>query len=265
MTTVTKVHTQLDDEYFIPEERYAFDRDGFIILRGLIDPVQVEAILQVTDEAICHQIPPIEYEADLGYPGAPESRAEAGGRTPRRFQQALERSPVLFDLATSPKIVGRLRQLLNSAPVLSRAHHNSIMVKDPRFSSDTGWHQDIRYWNFDRPDLITVQLALTPSTLENGCMRFLPGTHKIPVAAEQLDKASFLRTDLLENKPLLDRDVSFPLEPGDVIFFHCLTFHAAGRNRSANARKSVLFTYRTTDNFPIPGTRSAAHPELYIP
>jgi phytanoyl-CoA hydroxylase len=264
MTTYAKEFISIKDESFTLEALKSFDQDGFIIVRNLVDAIQVSKILRVTAEALLKQTPPVEYEADLGYPGAPKSHGQPGGRTPRRFQQALHRSPCLFDLATSPKIVRRLRQLLNSNPVLSLAHHNSIMVKDPRFSSDTGWHRDIRYWHFATPELITVQLALTPSTLENGGMRFLPGTHKLPVRPEQLDEASFLRTDLSENQPLLDREVCFALAPGDVIFFHALTFHAAGRNRSAHARKSLLFTYRGTDNFPIPGTRSAAYPELCL-
>jgi phytanoyl-CoA hydroxylase len=255
---------RITDTHFTIAELNRFDRDGFIVIRGLADPIQVEKIVQVTDAALLTQTPPVEYEADLGYPGAPTSAQQPGGRTPRRFQQALHRDPSLYDWATSPKVVDRLRQLLNSNPVLSLAHHNSIMVKDPYFSSDTGWHRDIRYWHFANPELITVQLALTPSTLENGCLRFLPGSHKIPVSPHQFDAASFLRTDLPENQGLLDREVSFSLEPGDVIFFHALTFHAAGRNRSSHVRKSLLFTYRSTDNFPIPGTRSAAYPELFL-
>jgi phytanoyl-CoA hydroxylase len=254
----------MKDKYFTQKELHSFNQDGFIIIRGFTDPIYIEKIVQLTDEAILNQTPPIEYEADVGYPGAPTSLMQPGGLTPRRLQQALYRSPLLFDWATSPNIVCRLSQILSSAPVLSLAHHNSIMVKDPCFSSDTGWHRDIRYWNFTNPELITVQLALSPLTPENGGLRFLPGSHKIPVSPEQLDEAQFLRTDLSENKYLLDREVSFIIEPGDVIFFHSLTFHAAGRNRSSQARKSVLFTYRATDNSPLPGTRSAAYPELFL-
>jgi phytanoyl-CoA hydroxylase len=95
-------------------------------------------------------------------------------------------------------------------------------------------------------------------------LRFLPGTHKLNVEPYQLDRAQFLRTDIPENQILLDKQVCVPLEPGDVIFFHCMTFHAAMRNRSSNAKKSVIFTYRPSNNPPIAGTRSASMPELLL-
>jgi ectoine hydroxylase-related dioxygenase (phytanoyl-CoA dioxygenase family) len=143
----------ITDTHFTIEELNSFDRDGFIVIRGLADPIQVEKIVQVTDRALRAQTPPVEYEADLGYPGAPTSAQQPGGQTPRRFHK--------------------------------------------------------RY-------------------------------------------------------TVIDREVSFSLKLGDVVFFHALTFHAAGRNRSSHVRKSLLFTYRSSDNFPIPGTRSAAYSELSL-
>jgi phytanoyl-CoA hydroxylase len=108
-------------------------------------------------------------------------------------------------------------------------------------------------------------LALNQSNTENGCLRFLPGTHRLTFRTDQLDENKFLRTDLPENQPLLETEIGIDMQPGDVIFFHCKTFHAASRNRSNVARKSVLFTYRPKDNPPIPGTRSASLPELLLP
>jgi phytanoyl-CoA hydroxylase len=255
---------QVTENHFTSVELRQFHRDGFVVVRGLADPIEVEQIIAVTDEALRRRTPPIEYETEVGYPGAPTSFNAIGGLTPRRFKQAICRSPVLFEWATCDKIAYRLYQLLGSTPVLSLAHHNAIMVKDPHFSSDTGWHRDIRYWRFANPDLITTQLALTPATLENGCLRFIPGSHKALIHPEQLDQAEFLQPDLPENTALIAQEISIPLHPGDVVFFHALTFHAAGRNRSTAARKSVLFTYHAKDNFPLPNTRSAAQPELYL-
>jgi phytanoyl-CoA hydroxylase len=55
------------------------------------------------------------------------------------------------------------------------------------------------------------------------------------------------------------------LDPGDVLFFHCRTFHAAGRNQTSEIKFSAVFTFRPADNSPKPGTRSAAMPELLLP
>jgi phytanoyl-CoA hydroxylase len=52
------------------------------------------------------------------------------------------------------------------------------------------------------------------------------------------------------------------LEPGDVVFFHCRTFHAAAANRTGQTKFSLVFTYHALDNSPLPGTRSAATPSI---
>lgn len=249
---------------FTLKELQDFDRDGFIIVRQLAQPELLHRINQVTDNLLQNPIPPIEYEAELGYPGAPELIDEIGSKIPRRFLNALCLGQSLYDWATHPDVLSRLHQLIGKSISLSLAHHNSIMTKHPDFSSDTGWHRDIRYWSFNSTDLITVFLALTPSNTENGGLRFLPRSHKDIIQDHQLDNKSFLKTDLPENQALLDREVTIDLDPGDTIFFHSLTFHGAPRNRTKQERRSLLFTYHDTQNLPMPGTRSASMPELHF-
>ena len=135
------------------------------------------------------------------------------------------------------------------------AHHNCIMTKQPRFSSDTGWHQDTRYWSFSTGDLVNILIALVPENLHNGCLQVLPGTHQAAAARELLDEALFLRTDLPENAPLLARATPVELEPGDVLFFHARCFHAATRNFSSQTKQSVVFTFRSIENAPLPDSR----------
>jgi phytanoyl-CoA hydroxylase len=52
------------------------------------------------------------------------------------------------------------------------------------------------------------------------------------------------------------------LEPGDVLFFHCRLFHAAGNNRSTLTKFSAVFSYHAADNAALPGTRSAGQPDI---
>jgi phytanoyl-CoA hydroxylase len=161
-------------------------------------------------------------------------------------------------------VVTPLRQLLAREIMLSQTHHNCVMTKQPRFSSVTGWHQDIRYWSFQRPELISVWLALGREIPENGCLSFLPGTHAMELARDRLDEGMFLREDLLENQKLIAKRVMPALEPGDVVFFHCRTFHAAGSNRTDEVKLSLVFTYHAADNPPLPGTRSASLPPVAV-
>jgi phytanoyl-CoA hydroxylase len=161
-------------------------------------------------------------------------------------------------------VVTRLRQLLGPQIALSQAHHNCVMTKDPAYSSLTSWHRDIRYWSYERPELVSVWLALGEERPDNGCLIVLPGTHVMTFDTERLDAAQFLRTDVAANAELLRTQVQVELEPGDVLFFHCRLFHAAGSNRSAQTKFSMVFTYHAVDNQPLPGTRSAGVPEIML-
>lgn len=243
---------------FLPHEIDRFRHEGYVIVQGLAPDATRQRMLEVARVQLAAALAPLEYEADIQYPGAPISHDAAGGRTVRRLLRACERDPVFRAWATSPRLAQHLRQLLGSRVALSQAHHNCIMTKDPRYSSLTHWHRDIRYWAFERPELASVWLALGAEREENGCLRVLPGSHTSEVRPEQLDAALFLRSDLDENQAMLATQVAVELEPGDVLFFDARLFHAAGHNRTEETKLSVVFTYHADDNHALTGTRSAS-------
>ncbi len=249
---------------FTTDEVAAFQRDGFVIARGLTDPATLARMRTVTEDGLQREIAPIEYEADLQYPGAPPSLEVTGGRTIRRLKQAATRGPVFLEWMTRPAILRRLQQLLGPKIVCPLAHHNCIMTKQPAFSSDTGWHQDIRYWSFQRPELVNAWIALGQERLENGGLLVIPGSHRVAYTPQQFDAATFFRADLPENQSLIEKRVVVELMPGDVLFFHCLTLHAATRNYTTTPKWSAVFTFRPADNLPLPGSRSALSPELLL-
>ncbi|MCA9057010.1 MAG: phytanoyl-CoA dioxygenase family protein [Planctomycetaceae bacterium] len=246
------------------EQLASFRRDGYLIARQLIPATYIDVMRRVTRRDLASQEGDVEYEADLHYPGAPESRDSEGGRTIRRLRQAVSRDPAFSRLLKEPFVLNRIRQLVGPQVVMPMAHHNCIMTKHPRFSSDTGWHQDTRYWSFQTPELVNLWIALGPETAENGWLQVLPGTHTLPIRREQLDDDLFLRTDLEVNFPLLNTATGVELQPGDALFFHARCFHAATRNYSSETKHSVVFTFRAFDNQPLPGSRSSALPELLL-
>jgi phytanoyl-CoA hydroxylase len=250
---------------FSADELAAFDRDGYFVLRGAVAPETVGVMRDATERGLRLPVEPVEYEADVRYPGAPPSRDADGGRTIRRLLQANGRDPVFTEFVSSPPLVARLEQLLGERVVMPLAHHNCVMTKHPDFGSETHWHQDIRYWSFARPQLVNAWVALGRETPDNGCLQVIPGTHRMTFARERLDAALFLRPDLAENQPLIESRKFVELQPGDVLFFHCLTFHAAGRNHSRQTKFSAVFTFRGVSNPPKPGTRSAGMAELMLP
>jgi phytanoyl-CoA hydroxylase len=255
---------QRADFEFSDGELEQFRRDGYVVARKLAPEALRSRMLEVARAHLAAAVPPVEYEADVQYPGAPASHDAPGGRTVRRLLQACARDAVFRDWATSRPLADRLAQLLGPRVELSQAHHNCVMTKDPSYSSITSWHRDIRYWSFERPELVSTWLALGEEHRRNGCLLVLPGSHAMEFRPEALDPSQFLRTDLPQHRKLLSTQVAVELEPGDVLFFDCRLFHAAGHNQTAETKYSVVFTYHAADNRPLSGSRSASLPDIRV-
>ena len=76
------------------------------------------------------------------------------------------------------------------------------------------------------------------------------------------DIGQWMRLALEENRALLGTEVAAELDAGDVLFFHCRLFHAAGDNRTPSTKYSLVYTYHAAGNRPLPGTRSAGLPDI---
>lgn len=237
--------------------------DGFVVLRGIIPRWEFESIRERTVGVLRQNTGPVEYEVDVSYPGAPPDRRSPGGSTPRRLLQALDRKLGYLSLANNPSVVAVIRRLLDSDRIaISRSHHNCVMTKFPKYSSDTDWHRDYRYWAFSQPKLVSAWYALQEENRENGSLTVIPGSHAMRLGDDRFDKKQFLRHDHPLNRRLLGSTTNIHLRPGDVLLFDCQLLHSAKRNRSADVKLSPVFAFHTIDNRPAPGTRSASLPSV---
>lgn len=245
--------------------RSAYERHGYFIVRELVQGALLEGLRDQALHELQELEDPIEYEADLGYPGAPKNRASIGGQTPRRFLHAYNRHDSFRTFAKAPNLLSHVRLCSNRNKVIfSPNHHNCIMTKHPGYSSSTYWHQDIRYWHFEKPELLTVWLALTDETAQNGALKVIPGSHNLCSSEYDLDEMSFLRPESQTNQRLMDTAEQVTLKAGDALFFHCRLFHGANQNVSKDIKLSYVLTFHTEDNQPIAGTRSTLQPEVAL-
>ena len=247
-----------------PAQVETFQKEGYLLLKGMVAPEQRERLLAVTQDHLRHAVEPLEYEAEVGYEGAPTSLDAEGGRTARRLRAAWQRDPEFRLWASDPKLVAMLHQLFGEPACITLAHHNCVMTKHPTFGTATGWHRDIRYWSFPRNELISVWLALGMETPENGALKFIPGSHLLQLQPEQMDELDFLRPEVPANQALFAKGIAPSLEPGDVVLFHSGLFHAAGRNDSEQVKCSAVFAYHGRSNPPVPGTRSASADDIQL-
>lgn len=240
----------------LSEEQLAqFERDGFILLRGFADKARCARILKAAKEEIEKREPPIETEGE--YTGSDNP-------TLRRLRQVYDRREEFRDWMTDEEIRPMLKQVLHDTPVLTLAHHNSIMTKMPSSSTESRWHQDRRYWHFEDDNLVSVWLALGEERMENGVLEFIPGSHKLEYRPEQFDAETSFMTGLPENDALIAKKVHYDLHPGDVVLFHCRTLHHAYNNKTDAPKISFVYTVKGQSTKPIPGTRSTEYPEVVL-
>jgi phytanoyl-CoA hydroxylase len=237
---------------------------GYAVVREFLTKAALHRLDAVAKEQLAARAAPLEFEADLQYPGAPHSRAAAGGQTVRRLLDAYERHFAFAQLATLDQTRHWMRDYFGESVLMSRAHHNCVMTKHPHYGSLTGWHRDIRYWSFQREELISVWIALGIEEVDNGALWFVPGSHIMALGAERFDEAKFFRSDRNDNASILRAAESPSLAPGDAVFFHCNTLHSAGKNLSDAVKFSLVYTYHGRSNPPIAGTRSASKPEVRL-
>ncbi|WP_084282576.1 phytanoyl-CoA dioxygenase family protein [Deefgea rivuli] len=239
--------------------RVAFAEQGVVVLRNFAPAEQVNAIRDAAMQGLQAREEPLELEASLAYPGAPVSSDAQGGQTIRRLRGMVARSPIFMDWATDTALIDIMRALLASDHItLTQVHHNSLMTKQPSFSSDTLWHRDVRYWRFSRPQLVSCWLALGVESPENGGLGFIPRSQGLELPEAAFDEREFLLPAHPAAAPLVAA-AEFPtLAAGDVVLFDARTFHAASRNKTMLTKYSLVMSYHASDNYPLAGSRSAA-------
>ena len=238
------------------EQLAQFQKDGFLLLRNFAPTSLCSAILEAAHEEIAEKKPPIESEEE--YLGVPQG----ANVTLRRLRQVYQRHPVFQEWMHYDPMRPVLEQVLGEKPILTLAHHNSIMTKMPEKSTETCWHQDIRYWRFENSNLVSVWLALGEERMENGVLEFIPGSHKLNLKPEQFDAKTCFSDTLKENQPIIAQKVHFDLNPGDVVLFHALTLHHAYQNKTEKPKISFVYTVKGESNRPAEGTRSAEGEEI---
>jgi phytanoyl-CoA hydroxylase len=237
---------------------------GYVVVPHFVPADMLARLNEVANAQLAARADPLELEADLQYPGAPKSRTDDGGTTVRRLLDAYGRDPVFAQCGTLEGVREWMETYFGERVLLSRAHHNCLMTKHPLYGSLTGWHRDIRYWSFDREDLVSVWFALGKEEIDNGALWFVPGSHRMTFDADRYDAAKFFRADRADNAAIISAAESPRLAPGDAVFFHCKTLHSAGKNLSDAVKFSLVYSYHGRSNAPTADTRSASKPEIQL-
>src|SRR5512134_3400942 len=79
----------------------------------------------------------------------------------------------LWDLVHHPKVLDAVEDVIGPNIL---CWSSSFFIKEARDPGYVSWHQDATYWGLSSPDVVTAWIAFSPSSIEAGAMRVLPGT-----------------------------------------------------------------------------------------
>ncbi|MBZ0294595.1 MAG: phytanoyl-CoA dioxygenase family protein [Anaerolineae bacterium] len=124
-----------------------------------------------------------------------------------------------------------------------RIWHDQALIKKP-WANPTGWHLDNPYWSFSSRNAISIWVALDDATLENGCLYFIPGTHKTATWEINVGIGQNIG-DLFVQYPEWGKmnSVPAPMKAGSCSFHNGLLAHGAGANMTNGWRRAMTCGY----------------------
>lgn len=126
---------------------------------------------------------------------------------------------------------------------------SNFFIKEAQSPGFVSWHQDAAYWGLDPEEVVTAWVALSPASLESGCMKVVPGSHleshipHVDTFAENnlLTRGQEIAVEVDESKA-----VSMMLAPGEMSLHHIRLVHGSAPNHSSDRRIGLAVRYLPT-------------------
>src|SRR3954447_16829098 len=151
----------------------------------------------------------------------------------------------ICDLAAHPAVLDAVEDIIGPDILI---HSSTIFTKYARDEKFVSWHQDSHYWGLSEPRLVSAWIALTDSTIDNGCLRVLPGTHTRAFEhLEEPQQANILtRGHTVCDTLAVDQAIDIILRAGEMSFHHANLIHGSNPNTSTGPRIGVAVRYAAT-------------------
>lgn len=216
-----------------------YQENGFVVLEDFLNPDELETWRNAVDDAVAKR-------KDLKLvPQGKDSRDwKAGdGYYDRVFVQRInlwQDHEGMRELMLDPRL-GKMAADLAQVDGM-RIWHDQALIKQP-WANPTGWHLDNPYWSYHNRDALSIWIALDDVTLQNGCLYFVPGSHKVTTFENSMIGENL--GDLFEIYPELAKTYPLPAEmkAGSCSFHNGLTAHGAGPNMTPGWRRAMTCGY----------------------
>lgn len=215
-----------------------YERDGYFVASGVIARDAAIEVRGVIKNIILSPDPGTRADADPMDPmdDSPNARAARF----RKLAQVGTTAPLLWDAVyTSPALLAIARHFLGDDLLLK---FSSCFLKPAHTGSATPWHQDNGLWRDDETLPFNFWIALDPATRANGCLQFIPGSHRTEIVPHVL-YADSVHGELPRERVAQLTETHgrhhIELEPGDAVFWHSSLWHYSPPNTSDAGRIGV--------------------------
>jgi ectoine hydroxylase-related dioxygenase (phytanoyl-CoA dioxygenase family) len=220
-----------DDTRSLPTEVIrGFQENGFVVLRGLASPAEVDAYRPLIQEAVREKFERQEREGRTGGYGRFFTQVTNIWRLDNRLEA----------LVFARRFAKAAADLMGVPGV--RLYHDQALFK-PAGGSATPWHQDQVYWPLDTTHTITLWMPLVNAPRDMGTMSFAAGSHRegplLNVAISAESQEQFDRLVRERGFPIVD----FELSAGDATFHAGWTVHSSHPNASDRTREALAIIY----------------------
>lgn len=234
----------------------AYQQNGFVVIEDFLSTEELETWRQVTDEAVHQRLH-----------AAKSDRWDLTNRSDdpnNYYSQVFLQCVKLADTHDGMKALMHDARLGEWAGMLAgvdgiRIWHDQALIKQP-FGNPTAWHLDNPYWSFHSPNALSIWVALDDATLQNGCLYYLPGTHR----NSRYDNVNIGQNmaDLFRHYPEWREiePVATPCRAGSAVFHNGLTAHGAGANMTHRPRRAMTCAYMP-DGSTFNGEKNVLPPE----
>jgi len=207
-----------------PAQSAAYNRDGVYFPIPVLTP----------DETKRYRAAFEDFEQRLGgHPKATE------------LSQTHLQFPWAYELATHSAVLDAVEDVLGPDVLVWTTNFFPKRAHDPGYIS---WHQDGTYWGLDSSEVTTAWIALTGSTVENGCMRVVPGSQKLHIIPHRETHAAnnmLTRGQEVERQVSESEAVDVVLRPGEMSLHHVNIIHGSNPNPSEGRRIGFAIRYIT--------------------
>jgi len=218
-------------------EKESYDKDGFVIIRQFLQADEIVELQNNLDRYVRDVVPGLS-DADAFYHD--RERPETLKQLHR-----MDCDPYFNDYAKHPKWTALGEALIGEA---GDAQSMEWFNKPPATNHITPPHQDNYYFCLAPANVVTIWLALDSIDTENGCLRYVTGSHLSGFREHAKSKVLGFSQGISEYSPEdFGREVAVPLQPGDVVAHHGMTIHRADANTSqTRQRRSLAMVFKGT-------------------